>query len=75
METKNNTIKITVQDMAHVHSMATKFAADLSIESYFNHDVQQLMSYAWTNSVISLLNAKGMLQLEVKVAKGYDDAD
>lgn len=75
MDIKTKKVKVTVQDMAWMHSMAAKFAADLSIKSYFNKDTQQLMAYAWTVAAVSLLNGKGMLELEVEVDKGYDNAD
>jgi hypothetical protein len=67
------TIKITKQDLMHLHLLARNECIALPLDSEFHKDNQLLQSYSYLCGVVGLLNSKNLLDLEVKVDRGRDD--
>lgn len=59
--------------MMHVHTLARDACIALPSDSEFHKDNQMLQSYSFICGVVSFLNSKSMLELEVKVERGKDD--
>lgn len=73
MERIVSEIKITKQDLIHLHSLARNECIDLPKESEYHKDNQLLQAYSYLCGAIGLLNSKDVVRLEVKIDRGMDD--
>lgn len=68
MTTKTK-IKITVQDLMHIHTLAVNNCIQLPFDSNLMKDNNKVQAYSWTSAVVNWLNSKDLLDIEVDIDK------
>lgn len=66
-------IEITENDLNTLYSMAVQTCISLSQNSRYHKDNNKLRSYSFAEAMVNLLNSKNVVQLEVKIDKGYSE--
>lgn len=68
-------IVITKQDLIHAHSMAVNACIQLPKESEYHKDNHNLQAYSYAVAIVSLLNSKSVLDLDIDIKRGMDDVE
>lgn len=63
-------LKINIQDLMNIHSLAVSNYLDLPYNSSIHKDSKELMAFCWTKAVTTWLSSKDILTVQLEINNG-----